>query len=216
MPTTSPLAFSSGSPAATLGAAGEELMEGMPPAGPSAMAVATPVTAPGVQCSATEVPPAGTKLSVRSGDPPFRAGVVGERCHREVLGHGHQRDVGGRVRRHHRGRLELAAGPDHDDALRADEEVGGRGDQPPSATAMPISATVPCPVVACSSTIERPAAWAAAGTAFCGPARVVGATATVSRVVLSGCVDAGESSTTTQATTAMTAPTPTRTMTAPR
>ena len=87
---------------------------------------------------------------------------------------------------------------------------------PPSATAMPMSATVPCPVVARSSTIERPAAWATAGTAFCGPARVVGATAAVSRVVLSGRVDAGESSTTTQAMTAMTATTPTRTMTAPR
>ena len=38
--------------------------------------------------------------------------------------------------------------------------------RPPSATATPISATVPWPVVACSLTIERPAAWAAAGTAF--------------------------------------------------
>ena len=44
---------------------------------------------------------------------------------------------------------------------------------PPSATATPISATVPCTVVSCSSTMECPAAWAAAGTAFCGPARVV-------------------------------------------
>ncbi len=89
--------------------------------------------------------------------------------------------------------------------------------KPPSATATPISATVPCPVVALSSTMERPAAWAAAGTAFCAPARVVGALATMSAVVpLSGRCDAGETSTTTQATAAMTAPTPTSTMTAPR
>ena len=89
---------------------------------------------------------------------------------------------------------------------------------PPSATATPMSATVPCAVVARNSTMERPAAWAAAGTAFCGPARVVkGAPATVSPVALeSGFCEAGESSTITQAAAATTAATPTRTMTALR
>ena len=65
--------------------------------------------------------------------------------------------------------------------------------------------------------MERPAAWAAAGTAFCGPARVVGTTADgVTGRARAAAVDAGESSTTTQAMTAITATTPTRTMTAPR
>ena len=89
--------------------------------------------------------------------------------------------------------------------------------RPPSATATPISATVPWSVFTCSSTMERPAAWAAAGTAFCGPARVVGALVSMSAVApLSGRCEAGETSTTTQATAAMMAPTPTRTMTTPR
>ena len=89
---------------------------------------------------------------------------------------------------------------------------------PPSATATPTSSTVPWLVVACSSTMECPAASAAAGSAFCAPASVVsGPLAAVSCVAgSSGCSDAGESSTITQATTAMTAPTPTRTMTALR
>ena len=66
--------------------------------------------------------------------------------------------------------------------------------------------------------MERPAATAAAGTAFWGPARVVSdPLPAVSNVALSsGCSEAGESRTMTQATTAMTAPTPTRTMTALR
>ena len=44
---------------------------------------------------------------------------------------------------------------------------------PPSATATPTSSTVPWVVVACSSTMECPAASAAAGSAFCAPASVV-------------------------------------------
>ena len=89
---------------------------------------------------------------------------------------------------------------------------------PPSATATPTSSTVPWVVVACSSTMECPVASAAAGNAFCIPASVVsGPPVVVSCVADSnGWSDAGESSTTTQATTAMTAPTPTRTMMALR
>ena len=89
---------------------------------------------------------------------------------------------------------------------------------PPSATATPTSSTVPWLVVACSSTMECPAATAAAGSAFCTPASVVsGPLAPVSCVAdSSGWSEAGESSTMTQATAAMTAPTPTSTMTALR
>jgi hypothetical protein len=66
--------------------------------------------------------------------------------------------------------------------------------------------------------MECPAASATDGSAFSAPARVVsGPVAAVSCVAgSSGCSAAGESSTTTQATTAMTAPTPTSTMTALR
>ena len=89
---------------------------------------------------------------------------------------------------------------------------------PPSATATPTSSTVPWVVVACSSTTECPVATAAAGSAFCAPANVVsGPVAAVSCGAESnGWSVAGESSTMTQATTAMAAPTPTRTMTALR
>ena len=130
MPTTSPLAFSSGSPAAALGAAGEELMEGMPPAGPLAMAVATPVTAPGVQCSATEAPCRGDEAERQVGRPAAEGGVVGERCHREVLGHGHQRHVGRLVRGRRRwpARACRRARPSTIVCAPA-QEVGGRGDQ---------------------------------------------------------------------------------------
>ena len=77
---------------------------------------------------------------------------------------------------------------------------------------------MPWVVVACSSTTECPVATAAAGSAFCAPANVVsGPVAAVScGADSSGWSEAGESSTMTQATTAMTAPTPTRTMTALR
>ena len=88
---------------------------------------------------------------------------------------------------------------------------------PPSATATPMSSTVPWLVVAWSSTMECPAASAAAGSAFCTPASVVRGPLVLSWVACSkGCSDAGESRTMTQATTAMTAPTPTSTMTALR
>src|SRR5580700_605468 len=71
MPTTDPLSFNNGSPVVGSGTEGAELMEGIPPAGPSAMGAPAPLTAPGVQCSAIDVPPAGTKLRVRSGEPPL-------------------------------------------------------------------------------------------------------------------------------------------------
>ncbi len=45
--------------------------------------------------------------------------------------------------------------------------------RPPSATATPTSTTMPWLVVACSSTMECPAASATAGSAFCAPANVV-------------------------------------------
>ena len=216
MPTTSPLALSSGSPAATLVAAGEELMEGMPPAGPLAMAVATPVTAPGVQCSATEAPPAGTKLRVRSGVPPPRPassanGATGRSSGTVTSATSEALSVATTV-----AGSSLPPGPTMTMRCVPTRRSAVVATRPPSATAMPISATGPRPVVTWSSTMERPAAWAAAGTALSGPASVVGTAATVSRVVLSGRVDAGESSTTTQAITAITATTPTRTMTAPR
>ncbi len=90
--------------------------------------------------------------------------------------------------------------------------------RPPSATATPMRVTVPCEVVARSSTMEWAAASAAAGTAFCGPASVErGVLAAVSLLaVVSGCCDAGDSKTTTQATTATTAAAPMRTMMALR
>ena len=90
--------------------------------------------------------------------------------------------------------------------------------RPPSATATPTSSTVPWVVVARSSTMECPAASAAAGSAFCVPANVVSdpLAAASNEVDSKGWSDAGESSTMTQATTAMTAPTPTSTMTALR
>ena len=53
----------------TVGVAGDEVMDGMVEAGPLAMAAPTSVTAPGVQCSATAWPPAGTKVRARSGVP---------------------------------------------------------------------------------------------------------------------------------------------------
>ena len=91
---------------------------------------------------------------------------------------------------------------------------------PPSATATPTSAIVPWAVVARSSTMECPAAWAEGGTVFCGPARVVmGPAATVSPVEpepSSGCWEAGESRTMKKATTAATAATPIRAMNAVR
>ena len=88
--------------------AGEEVMAGMPSGDrrrwPSRR------RSPRRACSAARsvAPPVGTKLSSRSGDPAAEAGVVGERCHRHVHGHVHQRDVGRRVLRHERGGLELA------------------------------------------------------------------------------------------------------------
>ena len=90
---------------------------------------------------------------------------------------------------------------------------------PPSATATPMSGTLPWLVVACSSTMECPAASAAAGQRVLRPGqrgqRPVGR-GVLRRRGASGWSDAGESNTMTQATTAMTAPTPTRTMTALR
>ena len=89
---------------------------------------------------------------------------------------------------------------------------------PPSATATPTSSTVPWVVVACSSTMECPAPRPPPAARSATPASVVsGPLAAVSCVADSrGWSEAGESSTMTQATTAMTAPTPTSTMTALR
>ncbi len=212
------MAFNSGSPAATAGAEGDEVIVGMPPAGPLAMADPASVTEPGVQCSATAVPPAGTKLSVRSGEPPLRLessakGATGRSSGTSTSATSEAGSVATTV-----AGSSLPPGPTMTMRRTPPSRSAVVATTPPSATATPISATVPCPVVSCNSTMECPAAWATAGTAFCGPARVVnGAAATVSVVApRSGRCEAGESSTTTQATTAMTAPTPTRTMTAPR
>ena len=147
----------------------------MPPAGPFAMAAPAPVTDPGVQCSASEVPPPGTKLRVRSGEPPLRLVSSAKGATGRSSGTVTSATSDARVGRHDRGGLELAARADHDDAPDAAQEVGGRGDQ----TSLGHGDAderhrARGPVVTCSSTMERPAAWAAAGTAFCGPARVVG------------------------------------------
>ena len=202
----------------TDGVAGDEVIDGMVEAGPLAMAAPTPVTAPGVQCSATFPPPAGTKVSARSGVPLSRLassanGATGRSsgtltsATSEVLSVATTEAA-----------WRLPPGPTMTMRCRPPRRSAVVATRPPSATATPISRKVPCVVVAWSSTMECPAGSAAAGTAFCGPASVVSEPlAAVSCVALSsGCSDAGESSTMTQATTAMTAPTPTRTMTALR
>ena len=185
-------------------------------AGPLAMAVPTSVTAPAVQRSATAWPPAGTKERARSGVPlssPLSSAKVATGRSRGTLTSATS-DV-----------LSVATTdaawslpPAPIMSMRCMPPRGSAvvATSPPSATATPTSSTVPWVVVACSSTMECPAAVAAAGSAFCTPASVViGPPAAVSCVADSnGWSDAGESNTTTQATTAMTAPTPTRTMTA--
>jgi hypothetical protein len=89
---------------------------------------------------------------------------------------------------------------------------------PPSATATPINTTLPCGVEARSCTKARPAESAAGGTTLPWPTRVViDALSAVSWVEPAlGRDDAGDSRTRMPATAAMTAPTPTSTMTAPR
>ncbi len=198
--------------------AGDEVIDGMVAAGPLAIAVPTPVTAPGVQRSATDVPPAGTKLRVRSGVPLSRlvSSAKGATGRSSGTSTSATSDVAS-VATTEAG-SDLPPGPTMVMRWAPDRRSAVVATRPPSATATPTMVTVPCDVVACSSTTECPAASATAGTAFCGPARVVSdPVAAVSWPVLSrGCSDAGERSTMTQATAAMTAPTPTRTMTALR
>ena len=85
--------MSSGWPAVTVGTDAVDVMAGMPPAGPSAMAVPTAVTEPGVQCSAIAC---ATRRHVAEREvrrPAVELAVVHEGRNREVLGHVHQRDV---------------------------------------------------------------------------------------------------------------------------
>ncbi len=202
----------------TEGVAGDEVIDGMVEAGPLAMATPTPVTAPDVQCKATFLPPADTKVSAMSGAPLPRLvssanGATGRSsgtltsAMSEVLSVATTEAA-----------WRVPPGPTMTIFCRPPRRSAVVATRPPSATATPISRKVPREVVASSSTMERPAGTAAAGTAFCGPARVVSdPLPAVSSVALwSGCSEAGESRTMTQATTAMTAPTPTRTMTALR
>ena len=206
MPTTAPLALSSGSPAATLVAAGEELIVGMPPAGPLAMAVATPVTAPGVQCSATEAPPAGTKLSVRSGVPPFRPpssanGATGRSSGTVTSATSEALSVATTV-----AGSSLPPGPTKTTRCTPTRRSAVVTTRPPSATATPISATVPCAVVTWSSDHGAPRRLGRRrhGVLRTGQRGRSGGEGVMGGAV-SGRVDAGDSRTTTQATTAITA-----------
>ena len=187
-------------------------------AGPLVMAVPTSVTAPDVLCSATAWPPAGTKVSARSGVPlasPVSSAKVATGRSSGTLTSATSEVLS--VATTEAG-WSLPPGPTMSMRCRPPSRSAVVATSPPSATATPTSSTVPWVVVACSSTTECPAAAAAAGSAFCTPASVVsGPLAAVSCVEGSkGWSEAGESSTMTQATTAMTAPTPTRTMTALR
>ena len=89
---------------------------------------------------------------------------------------------------------------------------------PPSATATPMSVTVPCVVVACSSTIDLAAVWAAAGTPFRLLVRVVSVAppGALRAEPLRGDWEAGESRMTRKAPTAATAAAAMKTMRRPR
>ena len=104
-------------------------MAGMPPAGPPAMAAPTPVTEPAVQCSASDVPPPGTRLRVISGEPPLRLvssanGATGRstgtftRATSDALSVA-TTEAGS----------SLPPGPDHEDVPDAVQEVGGGGNE---------------------------------------------------------------------------------------
>ena len=196
---------------------GDEVIDGMVEAGPLVMAAPTSVTDPKVQCSATASAP-GTKVRAMSGVPLARvvssAKVATGRSSATLTSA--TSDVLSTPTTE--ACWSLPSGPTVTMCRSPPRRSAVVATRPPSATATPTSRTVPWVVVAWSSTMECPAAWAAAGTAFCAPASVVsGPLAAVSCVAVSnGCSDAGESSTMTQATTAMTAPTPTSTMTALR
>ena len=100
---------------------------------------------------------------------------------------------------------------------QATQQIGRGGDEPTLGHGNADQQHSAVAVVGCSSTMEFPAASAAAGTAFGhGQRRHRPGGIGVGRRGPERVSEAGESSTTTQATTAMTAPTPTRTMTALR
>ena len=106
------------------------------------------------------VPPVGVAmLSVMSALPVGQRGVVGERCHREVVGHADQRHIGAAVdgqgtRPGPAGRRcrswRCCCSPARPSAVVAT--------RPPSATATPTRETTPWLVSACSCTTDRPAA----------------------------------------------------------
>ena len=125
-------------------------------------------------------------------------GVVGEGGDGHVLGHLDEGHVRVAILAHDAGALEPAVGADDREVLEPAQGVRRGDDEPPSATAMPISITRPCEVVAWSSTMERPAARATAGTAFCNPGRVETEAATLvfAGPPVGGWSEAGESRTT--------------------
>ena len=179
------------------GVAGDEVMDGIVEAGPSVMAVPTSVTAPGVQCSATVWPPAGTKERARSGVPlssPVSSAKVATGRSSGTLTSATSDDLS--VATTEAG-SSLPAAPTMSMRRRPLSRSAVVVTSPPSATATPTSTTVPWVVVACSSTTECPVATAAAGSAFCTPANVVsGPVAAVScGAESSGWSEAGESST---------------------
>ena len=182
------------------------------------MAAPTPVTEPGVQCSASAVPPAGTRLSVRSGEPPLRLVSSANGATGRSSGTFTSATSDAAVRGHDRGGLELAARAHHDDALRAAQEVGGGGDESALGHGDADERHLPWAVVACSSTMERPAACGGRRHGVLRPGQGGDGCRPRCRAWRSGAGarDAGERSTTTQATAAMTAATPTSTMTALR
>ena len=172
-------------------------------------------------CSAARarVPPAGTKLSVRSGEPPLRPvssakGATGTSSGTLTSATSEAVSVATTL-----AGSSLPSGADHDDAPDAAEEVGRGGDEPAlghgdadrarpcrarwSPAARPWSGRRPGPPPAPRSA-ARPG-WSAARWRPVSPV-----------ALRSGRCEAGESSTTTQATAATTAATPTRTMTALR
>ena len=171
------------------------------------MAVPTSVTVPGVQLQRDGVASGGDEGEGQVGVPllsPTSSAKGATGTSSGTLTSATSESVGG----DHRGGLELAAGADQIECSQAAQEVGGGGDEPTLGHGDPDEHTVPCAVVAWSSTMERPAAWAAAGTAFCragqggdGAAAAVSCVAAGRRMVRGGGQQDDE-----QATTAKTAP----------
>ena len=140
------------------------VIEGMPAAGPPAMALPTPVTDPGVQCNAIELPPAGTKLTVNSGVPPARLvasekGATGTSSGTSTNATSESASVATTE-----AVSILPSAPTMATWLAPATTSAVVAMRPPSATATPISATVPCAVVTCNSTMERPAVSTTSGT----------------------------------------------------